>query len=59
MPAKAPLWQTMVAALGLDRIGAPGWAWGVAGTLFALLWVVAIYNFFKQQHVELFDEHKA
>jgi hypothetical protein len=48
MPARFPLWPTITCALGLDRIHAPGWVWGVAGTIFLLIWIGEIYGHFTQ-----------
>jgi hypothetical protein len=42
-PTRIPIWATLVLGLLLDRIGAPGWVWGVAGSVMLLLIGGAIY----------------
>lgn len=42
MPAQLPVQTTALAWLLLDRLAAPGWVWGVVGTVLALFWVLAI-----------------
>jgi hypothetical protein len=49
LPAKLPLVQSIVAWMALDFYGAPGWLWGVLGTLFAALWVAAIVAMGRQE----------
>lgn len=42
LPMRCPLMGTFVWYLLLDRLGAPGWVWGVIGTLLACVWVAWI-----------------
>lgn len=46
--ATLPVGPTIVGWLFFDRIGAPGWAWGVLGTLGVIVWVACIYGVFTQ-----------
>ena len=55
LPAGLPLWQTVALVLVLDRLAAHGWVWGVALTLAALWWVVALASM-RTEHVDLFGE---
>lgn len=41
MPVRLPVWQTVTMVLVLDRIGAPGWLWGVMLALAGMAWVLA------------------
>ena len=38
-PTRMPLLDSFVAYMALDLYNAPGWVWGVAGTLLAMLWL--------------------
>ena len=40
LPSRPPVMASALAYMALDLYGAPGWVWGVACTLFALLWVL-------------------
>lgn len=42
LPTNLPVQTTALAGLLLDRFSAPGWVWGVVGTLMALVWIVAV-----------------
>lgn len=53
LPARLPFTQTTVAYLVLDRTQAPGWLWGIFGTLFAVIWGVTIYLMCVQEPTEL------
>lgn len=53
LPARAPLWASMVAWLMLDRFDAPGWVFGVVGCLFVLLWLAYICTWFTHESTEL------
>lgn len=53
MPARLPIFWTALCWLVLDRVGAPGWAWGVAGTLLVLAWIVQAIDIFRSEPVEI------
>lgn len=53
LPGRLPLLQTLLWYLFLDKIHAPGWVWGVMGTLMVLVWAVSIYNLIVEEKVEL------
>jgi hypothetical protein len=44
LPTRLPTTQTAVAFLLLDRFAAPGWVWGVVGTVIVLWWVSCIIS---------------
>lgn len=48
-----PIWETAVCYLLLDRFSVPGWVWGIAGTLFALLWIGRVALMFQQKEITL------
>lgn len=52
-PARLPLNSTAICYLLLDRLSAPGWLWGVMGTLFVIVWAVSLFSLFTQKSVEL------
>lgn len=41
-PAQLPIQTTALAWLVMDRLHAPGWVYGVVGTVLALFWGLAI-----------------
>ncbi len=42
LPTRLPIGLTAIVYLLCDRFDAPGWVWGVIGTVMALLWIGAI-----------------
>lgn len=58
MPVRLPVGGSCVLYLLLDRFQAPGWVWGVLGTLLAILWIVAVHKMFTQKQTELFEAEK-
>ncbi len=42
LPTNPPISLTLLCVTALKVWDAPGWAWGVAGTLLSLLWIVAV-----------------
>lgn len=53
MPTRLPMIGTLVWYLILDKFDAPGWLWGVMGTLFVLLWIAAVVGIWTQDSVEI------
>jgi hypothetical protein len=53
LPTTLPIWSSLTAWLFLDRVQAPGWVWGVVGTVFAVLWAVSIYSLWIETPVPL------
>lgn len=54
LPARFPLLHTVVWLFLLDYYKAPGWAWGVLCTIYAILWAGCIYAKFKQTEIDIF-----
>jgi hypothetical protein len=46
-----PIIATLVWWLVLDKIDAPGWAWGVIGTILVVGWVVIIIDVFTREEL--------
>lgn len=56
LPARPPTLLTLTLVLALDHWRAPGWAWGVALTVLALVWAAFVYDRLNQQRVNLRGE---
>lgn len=52
LPTRAPVSLTMATCLLLDRVKAPGWVWGVVGTLLMVLWVAFFASLGREEMVE-------
>lgn len=52
-PSRLPIWSTATIWLVLDRLHAPGWAWGVAGTVVVVAWIGAIVSISVEDNIEL------
>lgn len=55
LPSNPPLVSTLVYWLALDKLAAPGWAWGVVGTIMAVIWIAWIVDAFNRESVEVID----
>lgn len=53
LPSRMPLWPTAVTWLVMDRIHAPGWAWGVAATVMVSAWISSLYGMATQKLTEI------
>lgn len=53
LPTKTPFWTMAVTYLYLDTYNMPGWVWGMAATLFAIIWIVAIVAITNQVQVDI------
>lgn len=56
LPARLPVWPTIVLWLLLDRLRAPGWVWGVCGTITALGWLGSLAQLLYQKETDIFKE---
>jgi hypothetical protein len=54
LPFRPPVIATAVAALVLDRLDAPDLAWGILGTLYALIWIAWVTYRVNREEVDLF-----
>lgn len=53
LPTRFPFMFTAVVYLLMDKFGAPGWLWGVVGSLLALCWIGSIHEFVTQTQVQI------
>jgi hypothetical protein len=56
LPARIPVIPTCVAWLMLDRLDAPGWAWGVVMTFIGIVWIGSIAAIWINEYVDPFEE---
>ena len=56
LPTRIPLWSTIVAYLLLDKLNAPGWAWGALGLFFVIGWMVCLLSIFNDDYIDIFKE---
>lgn len=55
LPARSPLFSSIVLWMMLDYYKAPGWVWGVVGTC-VILWAAAwLIEVFSADHIDLED----
>ena len=52
-PVRAPLWQSVVLYMALDIYNAPGWLWGVMGTIAAILWIIFVMITWQEENKPL------
>ena len=55
LPTRLPIMTTIVAWLLLDRLSAPGWVWGIAGTLLVIYWIACVVTLWTEKSVRLQD----
>jgi hypothetical protein len=53
LPVKLPIFSTFMAWFFMDKYHAPGWIWGVVGTVMAILWFGAILVFVDEVDVSV------
>lgn len=58
LPFRPPIVGTATAWLVLDRLSPPDYAWGVVGTLYALVWIAFLVSALHRETVDLFDKEK-
>jgi len=58
LPVRLPFVGTAVGWLLLDRFHAPGWVWGIAATLCAIMWAVSIFLLVAEETVDIFLSDK-
>jgi len=56
LPAKLPIALSVALWLLMDRYHAPGWLWGVVGTVMAIYWILEIVGICTQEPVDMFDK---
>lgn len=50
---RSPVLTILVFWLVLDRLDAPGWVWGVVGTIAVVLLLAWIVDIFNIEHIEV------
>ena len=58
MPSRLPFMQTAVLYLLLDHFRSPGYVWGVAFTMMAIYWIVAIVVLCVQEQTLIFTSRE-
>jgi hypothetical protein len=53
LPVRPPVTASIAMWLFLDRYQAPGWIWGVIGTLMAFAWVLYFVGVWLQEQVDV------
>lgn len=53
---RLPVIDTIVMYLFLDKLNSPGWVWGIAGTLFAIIWILAIIDVITRKEINIFTD---
>jgi hypothetical protein len=53
LPTRCPFISTITMGLLLDRLKAPGWAWGVIAAVYCSLWINWIIEYFSQSEAEV------
>lgn len=56
LPFRPPVIATIVMWLFLDRLDAPDIAWGIMGTLYAIVWIAWIAYAFQKEEVDIFSQ---
>jgi hypothetical protein len=58
LPARLPLFQSIVCWLALKHWNAPEWLYGVLGVVFLIYWIASIYAFYTQKEVDFVVKEK-
>lgn len=58
LPVKFPTWQTAVIWLLMDRLNASDTVTAVVWTLWSIIWLLLICEFFSQNKVDIFEKIK-
>jgi hypothetical protein len=58
LPMSVPLSPTLLMALVLDRVVAPGWVWGAVGVLMALVWAIWLHDVLTRVNTDILSTRK-
>lgn len=58
LPQYFPVTGTVALGLLIDRLGLPGWVWGVYGTIALMIAGCAFWQRFRGEEVDIFKEDK-
>ena len=56
LPGRIPIWSTAVVWLVLDRLAAPGWVWGICGTIWCFIWVFSVIAIHTQEQTDPYEQ---
>lgn len=56
MPTVWPITFSIASWLLMDRLGIPGWAWGVYWTLLAIIWIALSVSLFTEEARNPFED---
>lgn len=56
LPPRLGIGSFVLYWLFLDRLNAPGWVYGVVGTLLILGWIVELIKFLNGLPIDIFEE---
>ena len=56
LPARLPYGPAILSYLILDATNAPGWVWGVVGTIVGIILIATIVSLFADKQVEILTE---
>lgn len=58
LPVKLPAFQTLLTFLAMDHWNAPSWLWGVASTVWVVLWIICFASIASENDVDIFQTNK-
>lgn len=56
LASKPPIMESLLFWLILDRFHAPGYAWGIVGTLVVLIWIGFVITLFSEDYRDPFED---
>lgn len=57
LPARLPLFETLIVITVMDYWNAPQWLWGVIGVLLFVVWICSLIIIFRQKGVDIFSDN--
>lgn len=57
LPARLPLFETLIVITVMDYWNAPQWLWGVIGVLLFVVWICSLIMIFRQKGVDIFSDN--
>lgn len=57
LPARLPLFETLIVITVMDYWNAPQWLWGVIGVLLFVVWICSLITIFRQKGVDIFSDN--
>jgi hypothetical protein len=56
LPTRPPIILTVVIWLLLDRLKAPGYVWGILGTLICFMWIAFVVGMFNEDMTDIWPK---